>query len=208
MDFDLESGVDDAVPRFAGVARVLSGFEGSADDLRQLFVLLEGCRSVERTLARMVEAYRATNWVKCSPDGLIGGQGFLLRQKEFWEFLSSVASSVDAAKHSLLDECHNNPFWRAVKDEIVAARAGAAGAGGGCDGESLLGVDADAALTRVAREAAQFGVRELSFSELREVAAARGLALPVERFAASAARLVARGVLRVGSASDLLSVVF
>lgn len=88
-----------------------SDFKGSTEDLQELFLLMAGFKELERLLGIMTEAANKINWVLVSPDGQLGGKGFILTIEELQETLEKIRRSSGKCKASLFDECYNNPFW-------------------------------------------------------------------------------------------------
>lgn len=99
-----------------------SDFKGSTEDLQELFLLMAGFKELERLLGIMTEAANKINWVLVSPDGQLGGKGFILTIEELQETLEKIRRSSGKCKASLFDECYNNPFWKEVKDKYLESK--------------------------------------------------------------------------------------
>lgn len=105
--------------------RILKGFRGSVDDLKEFFLILEGARTIEDLLTKMMQSSNAINWPGCCPDGQVGGRGFLITVDDLQKSLNAMRELVYRLKQSLYDECYNNPYWQPVKEEFEKLRADA-----------------------------------------------------------------------------------
>lgn len=108
--------MDKHIERFSADRRTLQGFNGNLEDLMNLLAMLKGFKNIHSTLRKMSEASSNINWVKCSPDGMIGGAGHIIPLQDLRKFLSEMSEDCVLAINSLTDECYNNPFWNEPKN--------------------------------------------------------------------------------------------
>lgn len=95
--------------------RILAAFKGTENDLLALFVVLQALRKMETIAQQAVQAFNQVEWVRSNPDGLIGGQGYIIAVSDLREKLAEVNRLLGEVKHPVLDECYNNPVWREIK---------------------------------------------------------------------------------------------
>lgn len=103
----------------AGGLRLLTGFRGEEKDLLALFTVLGAHRKIEELLSKALAAYNEVNWVAASPDGLVGGQGYMMPVRELREKLITMLQMIGECKHPLIDECFHNPVWKPVKTQYI-----------------------------------------------------------------------------------------
>lgn len=100
------------------IPRVLMGFQGTEEDLKEFFLLLEGFRTIEEMLATMIQSANSINWTGCCPDGQVGGKGYIVEVGDFQTALSQMRELAYRMKNAFHDECYNNPYWEPVKDKF------------------------------------------------------------------------------------------
>lgn len=98
--------------------RSLAGFEGSPEDLLELFVLMQGMKEIARIVAVITDSCNKIDWVRACPDGMIGGKGYIISVSELRKSLAEILAMAAQNKHSLADECFHNPFWKEIKEKL------------------------------------------------------------------------------------------
>lgn len=102
-----------------GGLRLLASFKGTEKDLLALFSILEAHRKMEELATKSLAAFNEVDWVAASPDGLLGGQGYMMPVRELREKVGDILRMLGESKHPLIDECYHNPAWRGIKSQYM-----------------------------------------------------------------------------------------
>ena len=95
--------------------------ENSADfnpDIRALFALEEvllPLSRAQRNLTRAFTLFVQMKTPKITPDGMIGGRGFVMPLKEAKDTISATIESLARVIDAVDDEITNNPVWKQLK---------------------------------------------------------------------------------------------
>jgi len=103
------------------LTRSTKGFKGTTEDLTLLGQFKEMLTSLEVTSGEMLALYNKIDWSKVSPDGQLGGKGYIVGVEQLREFILKMVTDANRLKNAITDECDNNPSWSEMRGALESA---------------------------------------------------------------------------------------
>jgi len=101
-------------------AQVRKNTEDFTPDLSSLLALEEIIVPLARAQKNLTRAYTLfvkLKTPKVTPDGMIGGRGFMISFKDIKDGLNGIIDQLSGIIDAVDDEVTNNPIWRKVKEK-------------------------------------------------------------------------------------------
>jgi DNA repair exonuclease SbcCD ATPase subunit len=100
--------------KLAELRRDLNGFKGSPEAFKQLQEAEENLQEATDALAGVIHFFSSVRTPQLSPDGKLGGRGYVRDIREMMGDLKEALSSASSALDTVSDERNNNPSWEDV----------------------------------------------------------------------------------------------
>jgi len=96
--------------------RSLLDFHPNGDDLASLEKILIPLSRAQKNLVRAYGLFAKLKTPRVTPDGLIGGRGFVMPLKDVKTLVHQTVEEVATVVDALVDEIFNNPIWSEVRE--------------------------------------------------------------------------------------------
>jgi hypothetical protein len=96
--------------------RSLLDFHPNGDDLAALEKILVPLSRAQKNLVRAYGLFAKLKTPRITPDGLIGGRGFVMPLKDVKAMVHQTVEEVATVVDALVDEIFNNPIWANVRE--------------------------------------------------------------------------------------------
>ncbi len=101
----------------AQVRKNTEDFTPDLDSLLALEEILIPLTRAQKNLTRAYTLFVQIKTPKITPDGMIGGKGFMISLKDVKDGLNTIIDKLAIISDAVEDEVSNNPIWQEVKKQ-------------------------------------------------------------------------------------------
>ena len=97
--------------------RNILDFHPTGEDLAALEKILIPLSRAQKNLVRAYGLFAKLKTPRITPDGLIGGRGFVMPLKDVKTMVHQTVEEVATVVDALVDEIFNNPIWAEIREK-------------------------------------------------------------------------------------------